>query len=397
MAERYRVWTTRNGKGRKVAALAVSVEYEKTAAVGVTIESIADIVKENWSVYNTLGSGPNLFLLVADWLTTLSKERRNAAIRQKHPTTPIFMFCGHTHKRDCRMDFYPVGHARSIALKPLKPVRRYLDPTRETFMRHSGVDKASFDTEGGKEVMRNFDELAGRMGLDEFYGKNAKDDVLKFYMKQVFLDVVNVRDNATGEKRPYFVLLNNGFMRGPIHKGELTKNDKYINTPYKQRFSYIRLPHLIVERVLEMLDNLQGAEDVVTDCSTAYASAGRRPTSRSSIRKTLRCKQQLGPADDIIHTPPGLRFQIPPTYVHFRSPSTQTLDKYDLVDVVVIQRLENRVRTVANAVIAMHNAFCEEKWRLCKPISTVERGAWKGYGVVDSSDAVREYAKTYRE
>ncbi|KAG8995795.1 hypothetical protein FRB90_000092, partial [Tulasnella sp. 427] len=105
--------------------------------------------------------------------------------------------------------------------------------------------------------------LAVRMGLDEFYGcapqtyhwdhekysKNAKDHVLNFYMNEVFPDVVNARDDATGEKRPYFVLLNNGFMRGPIYKGEFTKNDKFVNTPYKQRFSYVKLPRLIVERV----------------------------------------------------------------------------------------------------------------------------------------------------
>ncbi|KAG8986547.1 hypothetical protein FRB90_003926, partial [Tulasnella sp. 427] len=193
IAEPYRIWTTRNGKGRKVAALGVSFEDDKTAAAGVRTQPIADMVKEDWFVHDVLESDPDLFLLVGHMSLSDKGDKWDvlrAAIRKKHPTTPIFMFGGHTHNCDCRMDFDPVGHARSIALesgryletvgwvsatltepsKPLKFVRRYLDPSRETFMRHSGADKMSFDTEVGKEVMRKFDELAVRMGLDEFYG-----------------------------------------------------------------------------------------------------------------------------------------------------------------------------------------------------------------------------------
>ncbi|KAG9008836.1 hypothetical protein FRB90_008710 [Tulasnella sp. 427] len=401
MTERYRIWTTQSGKGREVAVLGVRVEDDKTAAAGVTIQSIADIVKENWFVYSILGSNPNLFLLVGHMSLSYTGDKWNdlhAAIRQKHPITHIFMFSGHTPNRDCRMDFDAIGHGRSIALesgryletvdwvgatltdpsKPVKLVRRYLDPNRESFLRHSGVDKGSFDTEIEKEVMRKFDELAGRMGLDEFYGcapqtyhwdhekysENAKDRVLNFYMDQVFPDVVNVRDAATGEKRPYFALLNNGLMRGPIYKGEFTKNDKYINTPYKQRFSYIRLPRLIVERVFEMLDNLQGAEDVVTDFSTAYLRNELirkfMLTSPGYVTKD-RCEQQLGPGDDTIHSSSGLCIQYPPTYVYSRFLPTPNLDKYNFVDLVAIQRLEDRVCAVANAAIALHNGFCEDK------------------------------------
>ncbi|KAG8901402.1 hypothetical protein FRC00_007328 [Tulasnella sp. 408] len=60
----------------------------------------------------------------------------------------------------------------------------------------------------------------------EKYTKDAKDHVLNFYINEVFPDVVTTKNATTGEPNPYFLLLNNGFMRGPIYQGKFTKDDK---------------------------------------------------------------------------------------------------------------------------------------------------------------------------
>ncbi|KAG8951307.1 hypothetical protein FRC04_006547 [Tulasnella sp. 424] len=454
LAERYKIWTTRGGEGRKVAALGVSFENKKTASAGVRIQPIEKMVEEEWDV---LGVNPDIFLLVGHMSISDEDNKWSVihdAIRKRHPATPIFIFGGHSHRRDCRMAFDAVG--RSIAIesgryletvgwvsaaltepsKPLKFVRRYLDPSKDTFQRHSGIDKKSFDTETAKDVMSRFNELAKQRGLDEVYGcaprtynwdhekysTHAKDHVLNFYINEVFPEIVNTKNNTTGEPNPYFLLVNNGFMRGPIYQGKFTKDDKFVNTPYKQQFSFVQLPRLIAERVLEMIDHLQGtADDAVTDFGTAYRSGGDqtalrmegseetpltlgRYLSNEIVGKltvtspgyvtTDRC-EELGPGDDTVHTSPGLKIQYPPTYVHSRSPSTQTLGKYNLVDFVILHRLQDRVQAVINAAIKMHNEFCDEKWRLCQPIASIEKDAWKPYGTVDSSDAIVKYAQSY--
>ncbi|KAG8896073.1 hypothetical protein FRC01_012025, partial [Tulasnella sp. 417] len=394
LAEQYRIWTTRGGKGLKVAALGVSFENSKTKSADVRIQPIKEMVEEEWFVKDVLGSNPDIFLLVGH-MSISDKDNKwdvlHAAIRDRHPTTPIFIFGGHSHRRDCRMRFDEIV-GRAIALesgryletvgwvsaaltddsKPLNLVRRYLDPNKDTLLRHSGVDKESFDTKVGKDVMQSFNELAKERGLDELYGcapqtynwdhqkynKHAKDHVLNFYMNEVFPAIVNTKDTTTGQPNPYFLLLNNGFIRGPIYKGEFTKDDKFVNTPYRQRFSYISLPRLISERVLEMIDNLQEkADDAVTGFDTVHGSdAGQTVFSADGeempltlgryVRKEIVGKltttspgyvtsdscMQLGPGDDTTHSSPSLEIQYPPTYVHSRSPTIETLGKYHLVD-----------------------------------------------------------------
>ncbi|KAG8931100.1 hypothetical protein FRC00_000892 [Tulasnella sp. 408] len=254
-------------------------------------------------------------------------------------------------------------------------------------------------------------------------------------MNEVFPAIINTKNATTGEPDPYFLLLNNGFMRGPIYQGKFTKDDKcrrkltygawkVVNTPYKQRFSYIRLPRLISERVLEMIDHLQGkADDAVTDFETAYRSgvdqtvfsASEQEGSPLTLGRYFRKEivgrlavtspgyvtedscGQLGPGDDTVHSPPGLKIQFPPKYVHSRSSTIEKLNKYELVDLVILLRLEDRVQDAVNAAIKMHNEFCEEKWGLCKHVAIVKKEDWKQYGNVDSSDAIMEYARNALE
>ncbi|KAG8926387.1 hypothetical protein FRC01_008927 [Tulasnella sp. 417] len=146
------------------------------------------------------------------------------------------------------------------------------------------------------------------------------------------------------------------------------------------RFSYISLPRLISERILEMIDKLQEkAEDDVTGFDTVHGSdAGQSVFSADGEEMPLTLgryirKEMVG---KLTTTSPG--------YV--------TSD-YHLVDLVILHRLQDRVQDVVDVAIKMHNEFCEEKWRLCQSITIVKKEDWKQYGNVDSSDAIMEYAR----
>ncbi|KAG8905905.1 hypothetical protein FRB99_007985 [Tulasnella sp. 403] len=295
----------------------------------------------------------------------------------------------------------------------LQLVRRYLDPSRETFLRHLNVDSGSFNTTVGTAVMQRFQDLAAEKNLDEFYGcapqsyqwdfgtysPNSPNHILSFYMNTVVPDVVITKD-ANGISKPYIVLLNNGFIRGPIYAGEFTKDDVFASTPYKQRFSVLRVPKIIAEKVLDLLDGLQGDTGAATSSSSVASENTGSPEASFSIANGLTqgyvtkdsCVAELGPGDDEVHAEPGLTISFPPQFVHSRSTDVQSMGRYDLVDFVTIARLEDRVWRAVSASIKYHNEL-SKVWRLGKPIDEIEQTAWQQYGNVDSSEAVKEYAK----
>lgn len=100
---------------------------------------------------------------------------------------------------------------------------------------------------------------------------------MSFYLNEVIPKTL-IKPDIAGHPEPYFLLVNNGFMRGSIYAGEFTKDDRcrwivfeshmvYVvngsptssdtNIPYKQGFSSIKLPRLIGQRVFEMIEHLQ--------------------------------------------------------------------------------------------------------------------------------------------
>ncbi|KAG8901403.1 hypothetical protein FRC00_007329 [Tulasnella sp. 408] len=159
------------------------------------------------------------------------------------------------------------------------------------------------------------------------------------------------------------------------------------------------------------------ADDAVTDLDTAdrsgvdqtVFSANERKESPLTLGRYLRKEivgrlsvtspgyvtedscGQLGPGDDTVHSSPGLKIELPPQYVHSRSSTIEKLDQYDLVDLVLLERLQERVLKMVNKAIEQHNTSCDKS---CKPIAIAKEGDWKPYGNVDSSDAIKEYAQS---
>lgn len=56
------------------------------------------------------------------------------------------------------------------------------------------------------------------------YSPTAENHILSFYMNKVIPSVII--KTTDGKLNPYVLVLNNGFIRGPIYQGRFTKNDK---------------------------------------------------------------------------------------------------------------------------------------------------------------------------
>ncbi|KAK7472228.1 hypothetical protein VKT23_000349 [Stygiomarasmius scandens] len=152
VGERFAKFTTR--KGKKVTAFGVLFDFTSNDH-NTTVQKVADLVKEEWFA-SAIEEEPDFFLLVGH----MPVQRDNwplvfNAIRAVHPETPIFIFGGHTHIRDCvQLDdrsmslesgryMETVGwmsaNLSSSSSDPISFSRRYLDTNRVTYSFHTGT------------------------------------------------------------------------------------------------------------------------------------------------------------------------------------------------------------------------------------------------------------------
>ncbi|KAG8920841.1 hypothetical protein FRC01_000571, partial [Tulasnella sp. 417] len=282
----HRIWHTESG--RKVTAIGAMFENEnKTRNAGVYIEKVESIVTQKWFTEKVLTSNPDVFILAGHMSLADNKERSKwrfiyRAIRDEYPHTPIFIFAGHTHVRDCFMGMNYENPVRSLGIEsgryletvgwvgadltppeePLKLARIHLEASRQKFIELTGANATVFDRASDK-VMRPFHELASRFGLNKYigcldndypwddteYSANNTLHAFNLYRNVAFPYAVPPKDFE-----PYVLLLNNGFIRGPLYSGEFRQNDKFTNLPYdSQAFWKTRIPKMLAQKVLEKL------------------------------------------------------------------------------------------------------------------------------------------------
>ncbi|KAG8998214.1 hypothetical protein FRB94_006993 [Tulasnella sp. JGI-2019a] len=100
VGERYTRFTTL--QGRKVLALGVLLDF-KNNAQNTTVQTTKDLVRESW-FKEVIREEVDFFLLVGHMAVSDNNWRLLFnAIRAMHPHTPIFIFGGHYHIRDCNM------------------------------------------------------------------------------------------------------------------------------------------------------------------------------------------------------------------------------------------------------------------------------------------------------
>ncbi|KAG9039966.1 hypothetical protein FRB95_004438 [Tulasnella sp. JGI-2019a] len=333
LAKQYRTWhaTWKNATGgdvlgRKVTALGLTSKAKDKAGKApgpIYLESISEMIQQSWFKDIVLNSDPDMFLLAGHLSLHESDHPQqwreiHKAIRDKYPLTPIFIFAGHSHFRNCFLmdsDMKLPGSNkprpdRSIAIEsgryletvgwvsanfpkpntgPLEFNRRWLDANPETFKYHTGKDDTNFSTEDGKKILQEFKDLAAKMNLTELYGcaprtygydhvpytANAENHALVLYMNGVVPEVIIKRTD--GQLDPYVLVLNSGIMRGPIFQGRYTKDDNFMNIPRPDNFRYLRVARLVAEKIVDELDRAK--KPVPSSSNPSTSSANSRPYS----------------------------------------------------------------------------------------------------------------------
>ncbi|KAI6029162.1 Metallo-dependent phosphatase-like protein [Pisolithus microcarpus] len=286
-------------KGRRVTSVGVLYDFTGNS-VNTTVQFVADMVKESWFV-EAIEEEPDVFVLVGHMPVSYDNCTfpigGNAvfgqylrltgpvvfdAIRAVHPLTPILIFGGHTHIRDCQQ-----YDGRSMALESgrymetiganlsaaqgnsnnISFTRRYLDQNRVTYQYHTLTSNATFDTSYGHSITVGLEDLAEQFNLSYLYGYAPQDytlsrnpypsngSVLSLFVDDAAPTALAINNSRAGI--PNILITNSGELRFDVLKGEFTKNDQLTALPFTDSFLYI--PNITLSIATQVLPALNGA------------------------------------------------------------------------------------------------------------------------------------------
>ncbi|ORY78038.1 Metallo-dependent phosphatase-like protein [Leucosporidium creatinivorum] len=306
LGNKYRKFKTE--QGRTVTAFGPLFDF-KAHAAGIDVQAPHEMVKEPWFL-DAIAEEPSFFLLVghmsirkepdSEWSTIVK------AIREVHPHTPITVFGGHHHIRDCvredsnSMSLAAGRYMETVGWMSIKGIdsadrsnlefhRRYLDQNRNTYKYHAGDD---FDTKKGQSITKSLTQTAKDFNLTLQFGvapqsyylyrhpHTSDKSILKLLTDKVLPLLVTRPD------RPYpsLTILNSGSIRFDIFKGPFTRNDQWIILPFTNSFEYIpSVPRSVAAKLLPYL-NLVGEHHLASLTSTTTTtSSDDEPLPQLSI------------------------------------------------------------------------------------------------------------------
>ncbi|ELU44243.1 vacuolar protein [Rhizoctonia solani AG-1 IA] len=287
---------------KKITALGVMFEFTGGNA-NTTVQKVATMVNESW-FKEAIKEEPDLFLLAGHM--PVQKDKWPLvfdAIRAVHPTTPIVIFGGHTHIRDCvqldkrSMSLMSGQYMETVgwmsadldgvknSTEPVKFSRRYLDANRNTYQFHTNkTGRNGFDTAKGKKITKDMGQVANEWNLTQVWGQAPQDyyldrlvilhspdssqqltnvlisvqypnnaSLLNLLAEQV-LPAALAAANPERAKLPHTSVIDTGNQRFDVYAGPFTRNDQYTVSPYSNVIVYMSVPAGIAKQIVGKLN-----------------------------------------------------------------------------------------------------------------------------------------------
>ena len=259
----------------------------RLAARGITVQDPVAMVREPWFLASLRQEHVDVFVVAGHMPVTGDPgwDAVHAAIRAAWPETPILMFAGHTHVRDCRMPdrramvlesgryLETVGwmSISNVSARAPELARRYIDANPRNYAFHAGLAHVGeLSTARGRYVRAVMDAVARAWDLPHLYGlvpqdyfldrfaAHANHSLLALLTRRILPEIVRPA-NPRHTHVPSVVLLNSGSQRFDVLAGPFTKNDQYITSPFRDDFLYIADVPWRVARTLVHALNRRGA------------------------------------------------------------------------------------------------------------------------------------------
>ncbi|KDE05657.1 hypothetical protein MVLG_04028 [Microbotryum lychnidis-dioicae p1A1 Lamole] len=276
--------------GRNVTAFGPLFDFRAHAA-GIRVQAPREMIKEPWFL-EAIREEPSFFLLVGHMSIRYELDSQWSlivrAIRAVHSRTPILIFGGHHHIRDCVMEderSMSIAAGRYMetigwmsvsgidANNTLTFERRFLDQNRATYEFHAGE---KFDTVMGQAITKNLSEVAKGFNLTHRYGiapqsyylsrhpHNSQQSILNLLTTRVLPLLVTRPDRPN----PSWVVLNSGSVRFDVFKGPFTRNDQWIILPFTNSFLFVPgVKRSVAQQLLAYL-NVVGEHKLTTSSAS---------------------------------------------------------------------------------------------------------------------------------
>ncbi|CBQ68022.1 conserved hypothetical protein [Sporisorium reilianum SRZ2] len=297
-------------QGLKLMSYGILFDF-KLAARGIAVQSPQEMVEEEWfdrSLDLARDWGVDAFVVLGHMPVSGDPgwEAVHGKIRSRFPDTPIAIFGGHTHVRDCRMmdsqtmalesgrymetiGFMGVKdlqkRKRAGGRGKVKFTRRYIDANARNFAHHLQLrSPRELATKKGTFIRFIMDAIAEAWSLSRLHGVVPQDyyldrvpygdkaSLLSLLAERVLPSVVRPAEKSRQHKQS-LVLINSGSQRFDVYSGPFTRNDQYIVSPFKDRFLYMAdVPWGVARQLLGgLLTFKRGAVVEVMQGGTQYS------------------------------------------------------------------------------------------------------------------------------
>ncbi|KAI9573256.1 Metallo-dependent phosphatase-like protein [Boletus coccyginus] len=360
VGDRYTKFTT--SQGRSVTSLGVLFDFTGNSA-NTTVQSVADMVKEEWV-------SASICIRVANdnWPVVFD------AIRAVHPYTPILIFGGHSHIRDCQQ-----YDGRSMALESGRYMetigfigadlgaakgntnnvaftRRYLDQNRVTYEYHTMTSNSTFDTTLWTYYHRrlaatclSLDPLSKGCTayIDHVSHRNpypSSENVVTLFIAEALPVALAINNTRAGI--PNIIIIDSGGLRYDVFEGPFTKNDQLTAAPFADVFYYIPSVMASVANQRSVMEKELWSRGHVESRYRAWLQGMEsRQVARATNTTNLTLGVVLALATTRLHTP--LPYYSVPDYVGSNPPNV-TGDTP--IDLVFMNFIESSVLKILNSV-----------------------------------------------
>ncbi|SNX81941.1 uncharacterized protein MEPE_00646 [Melanopsichium pennsylvanicum] len=263
-------------QGLKIMSYGILFDF-KLAANGIAVQAPQDMVQEDWfnqSLDRADKWGVDVFVILGHMPVSgdAGWEAVRTKIRSRFPDTPIAIFGGHTHVRDCRMmDSQTMAlesgrYMETIGFMGIKDLqkrkragnrgkvkftRRYIDANPRNFAHHLKLNSTrQLATKKGSFIRFIMNAISEAWNLSRLHGVVPQDyyldrvpygdnsSLLSLLADQVLPKVVRPSEKSRQDRKS-LVLINSGSQRFDVYSGPFTRNDQYIVSPFKDRFLYM--------------------------------------------------------------------------------------------------------------------------------------------------------------
>lgn len=289
----HRFFTTQNQK-IDVFALSFLFDFTYTGNRRIRVTPIAQILELSWFtqlIEEAQSRNPDVLVIFGhipvshDWKELYQLHH---FLRKFFPTTVIQYFGGHSHIRDfsivddlstalqsgryCETFGFlslsnvkldkellssKVGyHQGQTIISKTEWIdanvgRSYIDANLHSLMNHANKSTLEeFNTEKGLEVSNQICEMSAMLNLSQVYGRVPKnfylegapypssDNLYHLLGQEVLPTLIPSTDYRSDNAR--LIIINTGSIRYDLYKGDFTQNSKFIISPFKNRWKFIR-------------------------------------------------------------------------------------------------------------------------------------------------------------